>query len=679
LSDARRSTTTNMTDNSLMRAVKNIFIGRERDLTEHGLFHKLSLVALLAWVGLGADGLSSSCYGPEEAYKVLLGHAPLAVFIAVMTAATVVIICVSYSQIIALFPTGGGGYVVASRLLSPTVGVVSGSALLIDYVLTIAISVASAVDALFSFLPESWLVWKLAAAVVGILVLTLLNLRGVRESVLLLAPIFLMFLVTHTFAVLYVFGTHAGSLIALPGDTVQAVHGVSAEVGTLGLVALLLRAYSMGAGTYTGIEAVSNGLPILREPRVRTGRRTMLLMAISLGGMVAGLLVAYLLLNVHPAAGKTLNAVLLERLTAGWPAWLGSTFVKVALISAAAILFVAAQTGFLDGPRVLANMALDRWMPSRFTALSDRFVTLNGVMIMGGAALLVLVMTRGAVGLLIILYSINVFITFSLSQLGMVRHWWLVRHEEAAWWWRLAVNAVGLCLTSFILVTLVVMKFHGGGWVTVLMTTALVAVAFAVRRHYDGVQKQLASLDTIVEAAELPPPPGSRDFAPTSDRTAIVLVNGFNGLGLHTLLGAVRLFGGGFRRMVFVQIGVLDAGNFKGADEIERLRAHVKREGERYVSFVQARGGAAEAVTAVGHEVLDELGKLVPDLTARYSNVVFFSGQLVFERETVFTRWLHNYTAFALQRRLFLRGLPCAIVPIRVLESVDPEAAPAAG
>jgi hypothetical protein len=291
-------------------------------------------------------------------------------------------------------------------------------------------------------------------------------------------------------------------------------------------------------------------------------------------------------------------------------------------------------------------------------------------------------MTRGAVGLLIVLYSINVFITFSLSQLGMVRHWWLVRRGERGWRHKLLVNAVGLCLTSFILVTLVVLKFHGGGWVTVLMTAALMAVAFAVRRHYDGVRKQLASLDTIVEAAELPPPPGSRDFAPTSDRTAVVLVNGFNGLGLHTLLGAVRLFGGGFHRMVFVQIGVLDAGNFKGADEIERLRAHVKREGERYVSFVQARGGAAEAVTAVGHEVLDELTKLVPGLTARHANVVFFTGQLVFERETVFTRWLHNYTAFALQRRLFLRGLPCAIVPIRVLEPAAPAEAtalPAAG
>jgi amino acid transporter len=662
-----------------MRSVKNLLIGRKRDLTERGLFHKLSLVALLAWVGLGADGVSSSCYGPEEAYRVLLTHPSLAVFIAAMTATTVVIICISYSQIIALFPTGGGGYVVASRLLSPSAGVVSGSALLIDYVLTIVVSVASGMDALFSFLPESWLAWKLAASAAGILFLTVLNLRGVRESVLLLAPVFCLFLATHGFAVLYAFGSHSRALAALPGDTIQAVHGASAEIGVLGLLALLLRAYSMGAGTYTGIEAVSNGLPILREPRVRTGRRTMVLMAVSLAGMVAGLLVAYLLLGVSPVAGKTLNAVLLERLTAGWPAWLGGGFVKVALVSAAAILFVAAQAGFLDGPRVLASMALDRWMPSRFTALSDRFVTLNGIMIMGGAALVVLLFTRGAVDLLVVLYSINVFITFSLSQLGMVRHWWQVRHEEPRWAPRLAVNAMGLGLTSFILVTLVMLKFHGGGWVTLLMTTALVAAAYAVRRHYDGVRIQLANLNSIVEAAELPAPAGSREFAPTSKRTAVVLVNGFNGLGLHTLFGAVRLFGGGFRRMVFVQIGVVDAGNFKGTDEIERLQAHIKQEAQRYVNFVQARGGEAEAVTAIGHEVLDELGKLVPDLVARYSNLIFFTGQLVFERETIFTRWLHNYTAFALQRRLFLQGLPCAIVPIRVLEPVDLDAAPATG
>src|SRR3954469_5685755 len=528
-----------MSGNNILRSAKHVFIGRARELTEQGLFHKLSLVALLAWVGLGADGLSSSCYGPEETYKVLLAHPPLALFVAAMSAITIALICASYSQIISLFPSGGGGYVVASRLLSPAAGVVSGSALLIDYVLTIAISVASAMDAVFSFLPPEMVAWKVAAGVMGIAFLTLLNLRGVRESVLIWVPVFLLFLVTHVFAVGYIFATRASGLGTLLHDTGQSVGAVSKEVGVFGLLALLLRAYSMGAGTYTGIEAVSNGLPILREPRVRTGRRTMVLMALSLGGMVAGLLVAYLLVRVAPEEGKTLNAVLFEQMTAGWPAWLGGTFVKVSLCSAAALLFIAAQAGFLDGPRVLASMALDRWMPTRFAALSDRFVTLNGVMLMGGAALLVLLLTHGDVGLLVVLYSINVFLTFSLSQLGMVRHWWLVRREEKVWRQRLAVNAIGLGLTSFILVTLVILKFHDGGWVTVLLTAALVAVAFAVKRHYDGVKSQLVRLDAILEAPQHPPAAGARELAAPSgaSRTAVIFVNGFNGLGLHTLLG----------------------------------------------------------------------------------------------------------------------------------------------
>ncbi|MBA4136539.1 MAG: amino acid transporter [Opitutus sp.] len=662
-----------MSGHSVLRAVKRVFIGRSRELNDQSLFHKLSLAALLAWVGLGADGLSSSCYGPEETYRALLAHPALALIVAGMSAVTITLICVSYAQIIALFPAGGGGYVVASRLLSPAAGAVSGSALLIDYVLTIAISVASAMDAVFSFLPPEWLGAKLAAGAVGVGLLTVLNLRGVRESVVIWLPVFFLFLVTHVFAIGYAVATHGSGLTTLVGQTVRTGATVSAEIGFVGLAALLLRAYSMGAGTYTGIEAVSNGLPILREPRVQTGRRTMLLMALSLGGMVAGLLVAYLLVRVVPVTGKTLNAVLFENITAGWPAWWGGFFVKAALTSAAALLFIAAQAGFLDGPRVLASMALDRWMPARFAALSDRFVTLNGVVLMGGAALVVLLLTRGAVELLVVLYSINVFATFSLSQLGMVRHWWQVRRDEPRWRRRLAVNASGLALTSFILATLVALKFHDGGWVTLLLTGALVALTFAVRRHYDGVRRQLAQLDTILDAVRESTGAG-REFALPSDarapRTAVVLVNGFNGLGLHTLFGALRMFGGAFRRFVFVHIGVVDAGNFKGADEIGRMRAHAGAEAQRYVEFVARHGGTAEAVTAIGHDVVGEFEKLLPALTAAHPDAVFFGGQLVFERETVFTRWLHNYTAFALQRRLFLNGLPCAVVPVRLAEPV---------
>jgi hypothetical protein len=267
-----------------------------------------------------------------------------------------------------------------------------------------------------------------------------------------------------------------------------------------------------------------------------------------------------------------------------------------------------------------------------------------------------------------VLYSINVFITFSLSQLGMVRHWWQVRGNESRWRWRLTMNAIGLVLTSLILATLVVLKFHDGGWITLVLTVVLIAVAFAVRRHYRGVGRQLRSLDLLRDAATSTPAPDARDFAPPAgkkEKTAIVLVNGFNGLGLHTLLGAVRLFGG-FGRFVFVQVGVVDAGNFKGADELDRLRAHVTTEGERYVEYVRSRGGEAESFVAIGHEVVSEIEHVLPEIIARHPGAVFFCGQLVFERETILTRVLHNFTGFDLQRRLAVRGWPCAIVPVRI-------------
>src|SRR5690348_4797335 len=169
--------------------LKNLFIGRARELSDQKLFHRLSLIALFAWVGLGADGLSSSCYGPEETFKTLGNSPHLSLFVALASVVTILAICASYSQIIELFPSGGGGYLVASKLLSPAAGVVSGCALLIDYVLTVTISVASSGDALFSLLPAHWAVWKLPFAFGGVALLTLLNLRGVRESVMLWVPV----------------------------------------------------------------------------------------------------------------------------------------------------------------------------------------------------------------------------------------------------------------------------------------------------------------------------------------------------------------------------------------------------------------------------------------------------------------------------------------------------------
>ncbi|HZL12957.1 MAG TPA: amino acid permease [Verrucomicrobiae bacterium] len=650
--------------------VKNVVIGRARNLSDASLFHKTSLIALLAWVGLGADGLSSSCYGPEAAFVALAGHEFLSLFVAAASVLTIVVICASYSQIIELFPTGGGGYVVASKLLSPTAGVVSGCALIGDYVLTIAISVASGADAVFSMLPVDWLRWKLFFALGIVIVLTFLNLRGVKESVLVWLPVFFLFVFTFTLAILYGIISHIGELPNIARGLSADVQTDSSAVGIWGLVVIILRAYSLGAGTYTGIEAVSNGLYSLREPRVQTGKRTMIYMGVSLAFVVGGLLLAYLLYHVTPVTGKTLNAVLFEKMTATWPGWSGKSFVIAAMVSSAALLFIAAQTGFLGGPRVLANMAVDRWMPTRFATLSDRLVTQNGVLLMGASALAVVFFTSASVRILVVLYSINVFLTFSLSQLGMVRHWWADRANTAAWKRKLFINGFGFILTGGILISLSIVKFYEGGWVTLLVTGILILAAFWIKRHYLQTQKQLFRLDELVAIASADKPNASAKISEmpcdVNARTAVFLVNGFNGLGLHTLLAVIRMFPKVHQNFIFVQVGVLDAGNFKGAAEVENLREHSRREVERYATYMRQQGFYTEAHFALGTDIVDEAATLCDEIAKRFPQSQFFAGQLVFKNENLLTRWLHNHTVFELQRRLYQHGWPMLVLPIQV-------------
>src|SRR3984893_1558148 len=300
------------------RTLANVIIGPARDVRDPHIFENLSLVAFLAWVGLGSDGLTSSCYGPEEAFLALGTHQYLAVFLALLMALTVFIISASYAQTIDQFPTGGGGYLVATKLLGTYPGLISGCALIVDYVLTIAISIASGADAIFSFMPAAWLPAKFWVAIAVVIVMVAMNLRGVKESVLALVPVFLSFVALHVLLICYAFLSRAGELPSITADAIKDARQGFDALGVIGLAVIFFRAYSMGAGTYTGIEAVSNGLPILREPRTVTGKRTMLYMALSLAFIAGGILIAYLLADVKPQTGKTLNAVLFDRLTTNW-------------------------------------------------------------------------------------------------------------------------------------------------------------------------------------------------------------------------------------------------------------------------------------------------------------------------------------------------------------------------
>ncbi len=657
---------------SLIKRAKTLVIGRSRSPQDTTIFRKISLIAFFAWVGLGADGLSSSCYGPQEAFLTLSGHAYLSIFVALGTVLTIFIICTSYSQIVELFPTGGGGYLVASKLLSPTLGMISGCALLIDYVLTITVSIASGADAIFSLLPLGLHSYRLAFAISVVIILMLLNMRGVKESVVAMLPIFLIFIATHLFIIIYAFATHLKILPHIASATVSDMHSTASSVGVFGMLFLIMRSYSMGAGTYTGIEAVSNGIPVLREPRVHTAKKTMLYMAISLAFIVMGLMLSYLFYEVTPQAEKTLNTIFFEQATQGWR--MGYIFVFVALMSEAFLLFVAAQTGFVDGPRVLSNMALDRWFPTRFSTLSDRLVIQNGVLIMAGLSLIIMVLAHGSVRFLVVLYSINVFITFVLSQLGMVKHWWVSRSKVKNWHKKLLVNGIGLLLTAFILIGMIVFKFYEGGWITLVITFALVVLALLIKRHYYNTATllhRLSGLVTVAEQSALATMATTTDgkdhgeFDPKA-KTAILLVSGFNGVGLHTLFGIIRMFAGVFKNFIFIQVGVVDAGNFKGREEMENLESQVKKDLYRYVNFMNQQGYYAEGISAIGIDVVEEVNAIASKISERFPDSVFFGGQLIFPKDSFVSRMLHNYTVFSLQKRLYRQGIPFVVLPIRV-------------
>jgi amino acid transporter len=652
---------------SLFKRFQTKIIGRPRNIHDPSIFHKLALIALLSWIGLGADGLSSSSYGPSEAFNVIQNHPYLAIFLALATALTVFVISYSYSRIIEYFPHGGGGYIVASHTLGKRAGVLSGSALLVDYVLTITVSIAACGDAIFSFVPSQFHDPNiiLGFKMVLVLLLIFMNLRGVKESVLILAPIFLIFIATHVLLLGYgIFsnvskiGTHVTVFNNQLGADLTAI-------GFVGVLAIFLKAFSLGAGTYTGIEAVSNGLPIMREPRVKTGKKTMMYMAVSLALVAGALYLCYFLVDIHPVSGKTLNAVLANALFGGFP--MGYWIAFIIIFSEGLLLIVAAQTGFLDGPRVMANMAVDSWFPKKFAALSERLTMRNGVILMGGAALLLMYFTKGNISFLVIMYAINVFITFSLSQLGMSRYIITNRKKIKEWSRHLPIYLTGLGLCLTILTITIYEKFEQGGWLTLVVTLFVITICYLIHRHYAKIKKAMRKFNEtlLLSSIHLVGHPNKKPVNP-KNITAVILVEGYNGYGVNTFLSLIRNFPGLYKNIIFVSIAEIDSGTFKGAKEIEALELSVKESLMKYVLLAQRLGFSTDFRMDVGTDVVETASHLCESIAEEFPKAMFFTAKLVFQHETIFHKLFHNETAFAIQRRLQWKGIPVVILPVRI-------------
>ncbi|MCE0522254.1 MAG: APC family permease [Methylacidiphilales bacterium] len=649
---------------------RQMLFGKPRDLNDPSLFHSISLIPFLAWVGLGVDGLSSCAYGPDEAFRALFNpngtdHRELAILLAIATTLTVAIISWSYSGLIEHFPYSGGGYGVATKLLGPYFGLISGCALLVDYVLTITTSIASGVDQIFNIVPVEFAPWKLAVELVVTGALVLLNLRGIKESINVIVPIFLLFVATHLTLMIGVFVVHPGTIVGHLTQIHTEVHRDAQNLGLWVLLVIFLQAYSRGAGTYTGIEAVSNGVSAMREPQVTNAKWTMLYMAISLAVTAGGLMICYLLADLEPVAGRTMNGLLVAKVN------FGTWFSLLTLGSEAGLLLFAAQTGYIGGPRVMANMALDGWVPRRFSSLSDRLTSHYGVLLVGMCAIGSLIYTRGSVDMLVTMYAINVFVTFSLSQLGMSRFSWARRKRNGQGVVPILVHSTSFLLCFGILVAVVILKFAMGAWVTLFVTGVLISLCLLIHRHYERVRAKLTELNAQLGDMQTLVSSKSNQAPVRLDprkQTAVMLVSSYGGLGIHTLLVLLKTFPGQYSQVYFASVGVLDSGNFKGTEEVERLRADRQRTIDQFVLLAQSLGLAADGEFTLGTDPVDESTRLCLKIREKYPRSVFFAGKLLFEAEKWYYPLLHNETAYAISRRLQLQGIPMVVMPIRILK-----------
>jgi amino acid transporter len=467
--------------------LKRLIVGKPMPLAQ-ARHERLSKTVALAV--FSSDALSSVAYATEEILLILVlagaAAAHLLVPISVAIAALLVIVVVSYQQTVHAYPSGGGSYIVARANLGPTPGLIAAAALLIDYVLTVAVSVAAGVAALTSALPGLHS-HRVALGVCFIALIAFANLRGVRESGRVFAvPTYLF---VGAFSVMVAVGLWRwlqGDLVPLSSRAVE---------GTVPLTwFLVLRAFSSGCTALTGVEAISNGVPAFKPGESRNASITMAWMAGILGTLFLGITVLAWALHVTPVEDETVVSQIARTLFGT------GLFYYLIQGSTMLILVLAANTSFADFPRLASLLSRDRYAPRQLTKQGDRLVFSNGILVLGGLAALLIVLFSGETHALIPLYAVGVFISFTLSQTGMVRHW-LLDHGPG-WKWRLAINGTGGMVTAVVTVVIAVTKFTHGAWIVVLLIPLMVWGFRAINRHYEALADEL-SLEHLVEEPPL--------------------------------------------------------------------------------------------------------------------------------------------------------------------------------
>lgn len=466
--------------------------------------HSERLDKLHALAALSPDALASIAYANQEIYLglVVAGSAGLSFSlpIALSIAGLLAILTLSYTQTITAYPLGGGSYTVARENLGDNFGLVAAAALLTDYILNVAVSVTAGVAALASAVPGLW-PYRVTLALILLVVITIANLRGLRDSGMLMSvPVYLFI---------------AAFLLMIGAGLVQAVTGGAdpynpfvavAEARSQVTLLLVLNTFAAGCTALTGVEAISNGVTVFKQPQIRNANQTMVVMAVLMAVLLLGTIGLTQFLEISPAGSETVLSGLARRIIGN-----GAGYYLIQVVTLM-MLVVAANTSFVGFPRLAAVVAKDGFMPRQLTLLGDRLVFSNGIMLLSGAAGGLVVIFKGDTHLLIPLFAVGAFLAFTLSQMGMVMHW--VRQRGRWWWLKAFVNGLGVIATLTALAIITVSKFIHGAWIIVIIIPILVAVFHATRRHYNSVATQLTLTGLPPSLHSLPEP---RIVLPISD------------------------------------------------------------------------------------------------------------------------------------------------------------------
>ena len=469
-------------------AVRGFVLGRPL-ASEEEIGERLSKKKALAI--FSSDAISSSAYATEEILRVLLLAGGAAILVSIPIALAIsgllAVVALSYRQVCRAYPSGGGAYAVAKANLGAMASLVAAAALLIDYVMTVAVSTASAIAQAYSVVPELYPI-RIEIAVVAIALVTIANLRGLRES----GNIFAV--PTYVFLGLALLMVALGVVRVATGGAVDVDQPDAVGFGTesVGLF-LLLKAFASGSVALTGTEAIANGVPAFKRPEARNAADTMVGMAVLLGVLFIGITIIADGFGILPTEGGGQTVVALVASTVFGA---GSPLFYAFQAATALILFLAANTSFNAFPRLAALLAIDGYMPRQFSFRGDRLAFSWGIVLLAAVAAGLLALFGGDTHALIPLYSVGVFVCFTLSQAGMVRHWF--RERSSGWWWRAAINAFGGVLTLVVLVVVASVKFVDGAYLVVILIPLLVAMMLFIRRQYDASARQLAIRPDLV-------------------------------------------------------------------------------------------------------------------------------------------------------------------------------------